>query len=98
MHSITPDELAKLGDQVELIDIREPNEVAEVRVPYAKNVPMSELLGRLDEISDGAYIMCHSGGRSGRAVQYLESQGRDVVDVTGGITAWERAGLPVERG
>lgn len=98
MNSITPEELAALGDQVALIDVREPDEVAQIRVPYATNIPLSSIMDRLDEIPEGAYIMCHSGGRSGRTVQYLESQGRDVVDVAGGITAWERAGLPVERG
>lgn len=98
MKSITPQELAALGEHVALIDIREPDEVARVRVPYATNLPMSELIARVDEIPDGAYIMCHSGGRSGRAVEYLTGKGHDVIDVDGGISAWEHAGLPVERG
>ena len=33
--------------------------------------------------------VCRSGGRSGRATQFLESQGYDVTNMTGGMLAWE---------
>jgi rhodanese-related sulfurtransferase len=39
--------------------------------------------------------MCHVGGRSAQATTYLEAQGLDVVNVTGGIVEWYRAGLPL---
>lgn len=97
MNEITPQELHALGTQIDLIDVREPNEVAEVRVPFAKSIPLSELTDRIDEIPEGAYIMCHGGGRSGRTVQHLSNLGRSATNVAGGISEWEAAGLPVER-
>ncbi|NLT26682.1 MAG: rhodanese-like domain-containing protein [Microbacteriaceae bacterium] len=98
MKRITPEELAALGETAPLIDLREPDEVAEVRVPWATQIPLSTLAERLDEIPEGAYLMCHGGGRSSRTVAYLEGLGREAVNVEGGISAWEAAGLPVERG
>lgn len=97
MNDITPKDLYALGNNVTLIDVREPNEVAEVRVPFAKNIPLSELAERLDEIPEGAYIMCHAGGRSARTVAHLANLGKETTNVLGGISEWEQAGLPVER-
>jgi rhodanese-related sulfurtransferase len=34
-------------------------------------------------------IVCRSGGRSGQATQYLESQGFDVTNMMGGMLSWE---------
>jgi rhodanese-related sulfurtransferase len=60
---------------------------------------MGEIASRLDELPEGTiYVLCHSGGRSARVTQFLEQQGYDAVNIDGGITAWEAAGLPVERG
>lgn len=99
MKTISVEELHRLGEQVTLIDVREPDEVAEVRIPYATSIPLSEFADRLDEVpAEGAYIMCLAGGRSARAVAYLEQHGKDATNVDGGISAWESAGLPVERG
>lgn len=97
MQNITVDELAKLGEDIVLIDIREPFEHDEVRVPFAKPLPLSELDERIDEVPDGAYLMCNSGGRSARAMQLLFQRGIDTNNVSGGIIAWEAAGLPIER-
>ncbi|SJM64355.1 rhodanese-like domain-containing protein [Gulosibacter sp. 10] len=97
MNEITPTQLFSLGTNVQIIDVREPDEVAAVRIPWAKNVPLSEFSERLDEVPVGAYIMCKAGGRSARAVQYLERLGRDATNVSGGMDEWEGAGYPVER-
>lgn len=98
MESISATDLHALGDQIALIDVREDDELAKVRIPFAKHIPLSEFADRIDEVPDGAYIMCHGGGRSARTVTYLEQQGRTAVNVEGGISAWEAAGFPVERG
>lgn len=98
MNEIAPTALFALGQSVTLIDVRESDEVAEVRIPFAKNIPLSELVDRWEEIPDGAYLLCHAGGRSSRAVDYLARLGRETSNVTGGILEWEEAGLPVERG
>lgn len=98
MKEITPKDLYALGTDITLIDVREPGEIAEVRVPFAKSIPLSELSERIDEIPEGAYIMCHAGGRSARTVEHLERLGKSTTNVTGGISEWEQDGLPVERG
>ena len=84
-----------------LLDVREPTEFAEVRAPGAVLIPMSELAARLDELPADRplLVVCHTGGRSAAAAGYLARSGRPgVVNVGGGMDAWERAGLPVRRG
>lgn len=99
MKTITVDELHQLGDGITLIDVREPDEVAEVRIPFATFIPLSEFADRVDEVPDtGAYILCLAGGRSARVVDYLEQHGKDATNVEGGISEWEASGFPVERG
>jgi rhodanese-related sulfurtransferase len=99
MRSVTPTEFVALGDGAVLVDVREPNEVAEVSVPGALLIPMSELTEHLEELPEGTfYVMCHAGGRSARVVTALEQRGYDAVNVVGGITQWQEEGLPVTKG
>ena len=97
---IDPTELAALGSDAYLVDVREPDEFAGARVAGARNVPLATLPHRLDELPTDrtVYVMCLSGGRSAQATAYLRGAGRDAVDVAGGITRWYRDGLPVVRG
>lgn len=97
MRSVTPQQFAAL-EGAALIDVREPTELAEVRTEVAQPLPMSTLQDHLDELPDGTiYVLCHSGGRSARVVQFLEQQGYDAVNVDGGILEWQAQGLPVIR-
>ena len=48
--------------------------------------------GELPEVDGTLPIMCRSGNRSGRAVQWLVAQGYDVVNAEGGMLAWQAAG------
>lgn len=100
MKAITTTELAALGNDITLVDVREVDEFDNVRVEGAINVPLSELQTRVDEVPSDTtvYVMCLSGGRSAKAVAWLEQQGRDVVNVLGGISQWDLDGLPVVRG
>lgn len=91
--------LGTVGESVTVIDVREPDEVERLAVPGAVNLPLSELVARVDEIPEGrVYVMCAAGGRSAQAVEYLSARGHDVVNVEGGIFAWDAAGLRVVRG
>ena len=84
-----------------LLDVREVNEFGEVRVPGAVLVPTSVFMTRVGELPTDRplMVMCHMGGRSAAVAGFLIRSGRtDVVNVAGGIEAWERAGLPVRRG
>lgn len=95
------DELARLRESgVVLVDVRQPDEFERVRVPGATLIPLADVPERIEEIPDDqrVYVICGSGGRSARAVEYLNRQGLDTVNVAGGCKAWLEAGLPVEHG
>jgi rhodanese-related sulfurtransferase len=84
-----------------LLDVREAFEFTELRAPDAVLVPMSTFQTRIAELPADRPIMvvCHLGGRSAAVAGFLIRAGRtDVVNVAGGMDAWERAGLPVRRG
>ena len=96
--AVIPTEFAALSDDAILIDVREADELAQVRIPGALSMPMSTLGDHLDELPDGTfYLVCHSGMRSARITESLIQQGHDAVSVIGGIVQWEAEGLPVER-
>ncbi|WP_098743182.1 rhodanese-like domain-containing protein [Paenibacillus sp. EZ-K15] len=83
----------KLNDGVtmNIIDVRETEEVAEGKIPGAINIPLGLIEFRKQDLDPSKeYVMvCRSGGRSGRATEYLEGQGYQVVNMTGGMLAWE---------
>jgi adenylyltransferase/sulfurtransferase len=81
-----------------LIDVREPWESEQQRIPGAVLIPLAEVPQRLDEIPDDrdVFVHCRLGGRSARAVDFLHEHGRPrAINVVGGIEAWEQAGLPL---
>lgn len=83
-----------------LIDVREQSEYDEVHIPGSVLIPLGELPARLAEVpvDRDVYVHCRMGGRSARAVDYLRTFGHpNSYNVTGGIDAWQDAGLPVER-
>lgn len=100
MQTIDVKELSELGAKVTVIDVRERDEFSTVRIPWASNVPLSELTDRVDEVpEDGpVYLICAAGVRSEQATAYLEQQGKPVVNVLGGMSEWAGAGLSVDRG
>lgn len=85
------EQLLKEGKQVNIIDVREVDEVAAGHIPTAVNIPLGLIEFRMHELDKSKeYIMvCRSGGRSGQATQFLESQGFNVTNMTGGMLAWE---------
>ncbi|MEL7206793.1 MAG: rhodanese-like domain-containing protein, partial [Actinomycetota bacterium] len=97
---IDVEELARRRQQgAPLLDVRQPEEFEEARVPGAVLVPLDQLPDRLDEVPDGdLLVICKMGGRSAKAVEFLASQGRDATNVAGGTMAWIDAGHPVDRG
>ena len=85
-----------------VVDVREPNEFAAVRLDQGVTLlPMSEFATRWQDLPRDRplLLMCASGGRSAAATAHLLRNGfADVTNVAGGITDWERAGLPVRKG
>lgn len=82
----------------QLIDVRETDEYAEVRAQGAVNIPMSEFVGRIDEIDldRDVYVICKLGGRSAQVAEYLEQRGIEAININGGTDGWVAAGLPTE--
>lgn len=78
-------------EEVVLIDVREKDEYQSRHIPGADNFPLSELgttYAHLDK-NQPYYVVCQAGGRSARACEFLEAQGFEVVNVTGGMNAWQ---------
>jgi rhodanese-related sulfurtransferase len=99
---IDVEELARLrreGD-VALIDVRQPDEYEEARVPGTVLIPLAEVPDRVHEVpAEGTvYVICARGGRSAKAAEYLADQGRQTVNVAGGTLAWIDAGHETESG
>lgn len=79
------------GKDVFLLDVREQGEWQTCQIPGNTLIPLGQIPARLGEIPKDRRIVayCHHGGRSGRALQYLEQQGfSDLTNLTGGIDAW----------
>lgn len=84
-----------------LLDVREANEFAAVRAPGAALVPTSSFTARVGDLPTDRplLVVCHLGSRSAAVTGYLLRSGfTDVVNVAGGMDAWQAAGLPVRSG
>ncbi|TFB21082.1 rhodanese-like domain-containing protein [Filobacillus milosensis] len=79
------------GENLNLIDVREVDEVEAGKIPGAVNIPLGLIEFRENELDKNKeYIMvCRSGGRSGQATLFLESKGYDVTNMDGGMLSWE---------
>ena len=99
MRSVTPADVNAIDSPV-ILDVREPREHERAHVDGTIDIPLGELVARIDELprDSTVYVLCHVGGRSAQATQYLESQGFDAVNIDGGIVEWSKSGLPVSVG
>jgi rhodanese-related sulfurtransferase len=94
MKTMTAKEVETLlheGKTLNMIDVREVDEVEVGKIPGAIHIPLGLVEFRMHELDKSKeYVMiCRSGGRSGRAAQFLESQGFNVINMTGGMLTWE---------
>ena len=95
MEEITSTELKQRldnGDDIQIVDVREDNEVAIGRIPNSVHIPLAQVLNRMDEIdpSRETVVHCKMGGRSARAIDALQRSGFNgrLMNLKGGITAW----------
>jgi rhodanese-related sulfurtransferase len=101
--NLTPTELRSLlaqVDRLQLVDVRDPVEFASGRIPRARLLPLGELQRGAAELdrSRPVVCVCRSGKRSAQAVEKLLALGFDQVQqLDGGLTAWEQAGLLLEK-
>lgn len=98
--SVEPEELARLldsGDELQVVDIREPFERAIAVIEPSDFVPLGSLMDRLDDIRRDAPVVlyCHTGVRSAHALRMLRRAGFDNVShLAGGIDRFSVAVAP----
>ncbi len=85
--------LADPDDEVVVVDVREPHEIAAAAFPGAVAVPLARILegSVLPDWPHGpaVVVVCHAGARSHTAAQVLRAAGVDASNLTGGIVAWQ---------
>ncbi len=95
MPEITATELKQRldnGEDIQIIDVREADEVAIAKIPNATHIPLSQVVNRIAEIDPTreTVVHCKMGGRSARAIEALKRSGfsGNLTNLKGGITAW----------
>jgi rhodanese-related sulfurtransferase len=99
MHDIPTIQPHEVGD-VPMLDVREDDEWAAGHAPGAVHIPLYDLPVRFPDLPAHRPlpVVCRVGSRSAQAVAWLQAQGVDACNVSGGMVAWAAAGLPVEGG
>lgn len=85
-----------------ILDVRETNDYANGHILNARNVPLAQLNERATDVAKNkakpVIVYCANGQRAGGAIAILKKHGfANVVNLSGGFTAWKAAGLPVEK-
>jgi sulfur-carrier protein adenylyltransferase/sulfurtransferase len=95
MEEITAIELKQRldnGDDIQIIDVREPHEYEIGQIPNSTLIPLGQVLNRMNEIDPDreTVVHCKMGGRSAKAIDALVRSGfpGKLVNLAGGITAW----------
>lgn len=93
---------AKLNEKPKplVLDVREPSEYAAGHIAGSTLIPLHQLASRMSELPKEREIICvcASGSRSGSAARHLMKNGHTVLNLSGGMYRWQRAGLPVKKG
>jgi rhodanese-related sulfurtransferase len=93
---------AKLNEKPRplVLDVREPSEYATGHITGSTLLPLHQLSGRMSELPRDREIICvcASGSRSSSAARQLMGAGFTVMNLSGGMSRWMRAGLPVKQG
>ena len=85
-----------VADGAALVDVREDDEWQAGHAPGALHIPLGQLTARLGELPEGELvIVCRSGGRSARAVAWLNQNGFEALNLDGGMQAWDGVGRPM---
>jgi len=89
-------------EDAHIVDVREPHEFSGElgHIPGADLVPLATIpvAARKWDPTEAIVVVCRSGGRSGNAARQLVQMGfQKVINLRGGMMAWNAAGRPVER-
>jgi len=95
MDEITPAELKQRldnGDDIQIVDVREANEVAVARIPNSIHIPLGQILSHMKDLDPNreTVVHCKMGGRSARAIEALQRSGYQgkLINLKGGILRW----------
>lgn len=93
MKTILPQEVEsqlKAGQSLNIIDVREDEEVAQGMIPSAKQYRLGDLPVTYTELDPKKeyIVVCRSGRRSAQACAFLEEMGFSVTNVEGGMLDW----------
>ncbi len=104
IRNLNPAEAIQLMNREDgvVVDVCEPKEFAAGHIVHAINIPLSQLGARARELEKyrerPVILSCRSGNRSLKAALLLHKQGfAKVYSLAGGIAAWQRDNLPVEK-
>jgi rhodanese-related sulfurtransferase len=96
----TPQQVSELlaADAIQLIDVRQTHEHEAGRIAGGRLIELGNLSGEAGTIDRGTAVVfyCRSGGRSAMATEAFSEAGFDAHNMTGGLLAWDAAGLPLE--
>jgi rhodanese-related sulfurtransferase len=101
--NVTPRELKErieAGDELELLDVREPWEFGLSRIEGSRLIPMNELPERISELdpTSATVVICHHGARSAYVTRSLQRSGfPDVANLEGGLDAYSQVDPSVPR-
>ena len=76
-----------------LLDVREPWEVQTCALDNIVNIPMGQIVSRIDELdrAQPVIVVCHHGVRSQRVAMFLDQSGFETVyNLRGGVDAWAK--------
>lgn len=90
------------NDAGQLVDVRMPKEYNEGHIDGAKNLHIydQDFSDRLDSLDkdETVYVYCKAGARSAEAVEIMERKGfKHIVELEGGLDAWNEAGKPLAK-
>jgi len=91
-------QLDDLPENVKLIDVRTPAEVARGKIAGSENCPLHVIPLKVNDFSNDDTIIfyCQTGARSAQACAFMTSKGVDnVYNLRGGIVTWAQMGLPI---
>jgi len=82
-----------LGEDIIMLDVRQPEEHEEKNIAHSLLIPLNELPDRLEELDNykgrEIIVYCRSGNRSGQAIHFLEASGyTKLKNLKGGMLAW----------
>ena len=99
-HELDAERVKEMLDrgEIELIDVREQYEWDAGRIPGAKHIELERVAGRAEELSRERPIVfqCRLGARSAMVTEAFRASGWDAYNMTGGLTAWDERGLPLD--